>query len=104
MQRRGITSDSNKNTREDIRMKHHVLSLLRDVRNRHVLGFDLIMFCCIPALALMLRVDTLEQMGQYVLPLALYTSLSIVWKMLVFFPSDYTGDTGGMQVSMNCGW
>ena len=67
-------------------MKRHMLSLLRDVRNRHVLGFDLIMFCCIPALALLLRVDSLEQMGKYVVPLGVYTSLSIVWKMLVFFP------------------
>lgn len=67
-------------------MKRHILSLLRDVRNRHVLGFDLTMFCFIPTLALLLRVDSLEEMGKYVLPLTLYTSLSIVWKILVFFP------------------
>ncbi len=68
-------------------MKRHLLSILKEFRNRHVLGYDLTLFCFIPGIALLLRVDGFDQFGTYIAPLAIYTASSIIWKLLVFYPS-----------------
>lgn len=67
-------------------MKKHFFSILKGVRNRHVMGGDIIMFLFIPAVALALRIESLEEMWRYTVPLAFYTLLSVLWKLAVFFP------------------
>lgn len=67
-------------------MKKRMFSILEGVRNRHVLGSDIVMFLFIPSIALALRVESLEAMWEYTLPLALYTLLSLLWKLTLFFP------------------
>jgi FlaA1/EpsC-like NDP-sugar epimerase len=68
-------------------MKRRFYSLVQEVRNRHVFGFDAIMFCCTPAVALLLRFDSLEEAAVYLQPLFIYTLTSLVWKLGIFFPA-----------------
>lgn len=68
-------------------MKKQLYSLVRGVRNRHVLGFDILVFCIIPTLALLLRVDSFDEAAKYIFPLLVYTAFSILWKLIVFFPA-----------------
>lgn len=68
-------------------MKRRFYALVQEVRNRHVFGFDAIMFCCIPTVALLLRFDYLEEAAAYLQPLLFYTLASFVWKLGIFFPT-----------------
>ncbi len=68
-------------------MKKRLYFFAEGIRNRHVFGFDLLLFFLIPSIALLLRVDTVALAGTYLLPIAIYTGISIVWKLLVFFPA-----------------
>lgn len=68
-------------------MKRRFYSLVQEVRNRHVFGFDAIMFCCIPTVALLLRFDYLEDAAAYLQPILFYTLASLVWKLGIFLPT-----------------
>ncbi len=67
-------------------MKKHLYHLIRGVRNRHVFGFDILAFCFIPAAALVLRLDGFAAASQFLVPLVVYTLLSFIWKLAVFYP------------------
>lgn len=67
-------------------MKGNLNTLALEIRNRHVLGFDVFAFLLIPAAALLLRVESLDVAGTYFSSLVIYTVCSLVWKLAVFFP------------------
>lgn len=67
-------------------MQRRLYHLIRGVRNRHVFGFDVLAFCFIPAAALVLRLDGVAEASQFLVPIALYTLLSFVWKLAIFYP------------------
>jgi FlaA1/EpsC-like NDP-sugar epimerase len=67
-------------------MKDKLSFIAPEIRNRHVLGFDVFAFLLIPAGALLLRVESLDVAGTYFDSLIFYTVCSLVWKLAIFFP------------------
>lgn len=67
-------------------MNKHLYQLICGVRNRHVFGFDVLAFAFIPAAALVLRLDGFGEAGRFIVPLAIYTAASYVWKLATFYP------------------
>lgn len=69
-------------------LKSHIYARLYplvQLRNRHFLLVDLLMFALAPALALYLRTDSLLSLYTYRLPLLYYTALTMVLRGLLFY-------------------
>lgn len=64
---------------------YHLLYPLVQLRNRHFLLVDLMVFAQSPALALYLRTDTLASLHTYLTPLLYYTGLALVLRGLLFY-------------------
>ncbi len=61
---------------------HIFLSL----RNPHLMVIDFLFLCVIPSVALVLRFKRLDDLPQFAGVLVIYTVLSLVWKMAIFYP------------------
>lgn len=64
---------------------YRLLYPLVQLRNRHFLLVDLLVFACSPALALCLRTDALTSLETYFIPLLYYTGLALVLRALLFY-------------------
>ncbi len=60
--------------------------MLLSPRKRQVMVVDLFLLCLIPSVALVLRFKSLEPLSQLAGDLMLYTLLSLIWKMMLFYP------------------
>jgi len=61
-----------------------LLSCLSELRNRHVLAQDTIALALTPALALLLRVESLRQFSGYFDALVVYTLVALIIRIVVF--------------------
>ncbi|MCZ6775279.1 MAG: nucleoside-diphosphate sugar epimerase/dehydratase [Ignavibacteria bacterium] len=62
-------------------------SFILGIRNRHLLGLDVIISCLTPSVALLLTVENAGQFHDLIPPLATYTAMALTWKLLIFFPT-----------------
>jgi FlaA1/EpsC-like NDP-sugar epimerase len=58
--------------------------LLSNLRNRHFLALDVLLFCLTAVLALWLRIERVNQMGRYTESLALYVLVAIGVRLVIF--------------------
>lgn len=61
------------------------LDLLLRLRNRHFLLLDALILCVTPALALMLRVDGVQALGNYAPTLLIYTTTALLIRVAIFY-------------------
>jgi FlaA1/EpsC-like NDP-sugar epimerase len=55
------------------------------MRNRHFLLIDGLMLCLLPSVALLLRLETVSETLEYVKPLAVYTLVTLVVRLALFY-------------------
>ena len=68
-------------------MTKHIRAYLLGLRNRHFFVIDIILLAGLPWLALLARVDSIDQVILYRHPLVIYTFLMLAWKPLVLYLS-----------------
>lgn len=75
---------SQSRTREYGKMEKWLYSSISRVRNRHLLIFDVVIFSLTPAMSLALRLEKMDEVMLFALPLAGYTVVSMLLKLGVF--------------------
>ncbi len=68
-------------------MRNILRTYLLGLRNRHYLFIDIVLLAGLPWVALLVRVDSIDQVMLYRHPLAIYTFLMLAWKPLVLYLS-----------------
>ena len=68
-------------------MKKIIRTYLLGLRNRHFFIIDIVLLACLPWLALLARVDSIDQVILYRHPLAIYTFVMLAWKPLILYLS-----------------
>jgi FlaA1/EpsC-like NDP-sugar epimerase len=68
-------------------MRSAFRSFLLELRNRHYLVIDLVILVFLPWLAMLVRVETIQNVLFYSRSLAIYTFLMLAWKPLVLYLS-----------------
>ncbi len=66
-------------------MTTDVRSILLSLRNRHFLAVDLLIFAITPTLAILLRLEGVEDFDRYLPSLIIYTWIFLFWKVILFW-------------------
>ncbi len=67
-------------------MPRKFYNIFLSLRNSHLMVIDFLFLCIIPSVALVLRFKRLDDLPQYAGVLVIYTVLSLVWKLAIFYP------------------